>query len=87
VATVSRDALRSNCTSSWACATSPILLTQAVRAGIISSLGIQKELSRSTLSYANTNRSCEVFKKLFYTLRESLDRGGRKKLRKKISMP
>ena len=45
-------------------------------------LGIHKDLARSTLSYANNHRSCEVFEKLFYALHETLDKGGRKKLRK-----
>ena len=45
-------------------------------------LGIYKELARSTLSYANNHRSCEVFEKLFYALRNTLNKGGRKKLRK-----
>ena len=45
-------------------------------------LGIHKDLARSTLSYANNHRSCEVFEKLFYALHETLNKGGRKKLRK-----
>lgn len=44
--------------------------------------GIHKDLARSTLSYANNHRSCEVFEKLFYVLHETLNKGGRKKLRK-----
>lgn len=47
-------------------------------------LGIHKELARSTLSYANNNRFCAVFEKLFYVLRSTLDRGGQKKLRKNV---
>ena len=38
-------------------------------------LGIHKELTRSTLSYANNYRSAEIFEKLFYALRNTLDRG------------
>ena len=45
-------------------------------------LGIYKDIVRSTLSYANNHRSPEVFKKLFYSLRDTLDRSARKKLRK-----
>jgi hypothetical protein len=45
-------------------------------------LGIHKELARSTLSYANNHRYAEIFEKLFYALRNTLDRSGRKKLRK-----
>ena len=45
-------------------------------------LGIHKELARSTLSYANNHRSAGIFEKLFYALRNTLDRSGRKKLRK-----
>ena len=45
-------------------------------------LGIHKDLVRSTLSYANNHRSPEVFKKLFYSLRDTLNRSGRKKFRK-----
>ncbi|MGI5075614.1 IS4 family transposase [Treponema vincentii] len=47
-------------------------------------LGIHKELARSTLSYANNHRSCEVFERLFYALRNTLNKGGRKKLRKNL---
>ena len=35
-------------------------------------LGIYKDLKRSTISYANNNRSCELFEKLFYSILETL---------------
>ena len=47
-------------------------------------LGIHKELVRSTLSYANNHRCAEIFEKLFYSLRDTLDRSGQKKLQKKF---
>ncbi|MGN0729747.1 DUF4372 domain-containing protein [Treponema sp.] len=36
-------------------------------------LGIQKDLKRSTISYANNNRSCVLFEKLFYSILDSSD--------------
>ena len=47
-------------------------------------LGIHKDLKRSTISYANNHRNPEVFKKLFYSLRDTLNRSGRKKFRTQI---
>lgn len=45
-------------------------------------LGIHKDLKRSTISYANNNRNCELFEKLFYSILESLSPCERKKFRK-----
>lgn len=45
-------------------------------------LGIYKELKRSTISYANNNRSCELFEKLFYSILETLNPCEQKKFRK-----
>jgi hypothetical protein len=45
-------------------------------------LGIQNYVKRSTISYANNTRSCELYEKLFYSILETLDRSGRKKFRK-----
>jgi len=45
-------------------------------------LGIYKDLKRSTISYANNNRSCELFEKLFYCILETLTPCERKKFRR-----
>lgn len=45
-------------------------------------LGIHKNLKRSTISYANNNRSCELFEKLFYCILETLNPCERNKFRK-----
>ena len=78
--------------SSWSRCVTPKLQTITDLRSLIKSLnasgscryhlGIHKELARSTLSYANNHRSAEIFEKLFYALRNTLDRSGRKKLRK-----
>ena len=45
-------------------------------------LGIHKDVKRSTISYANNNRTSEVFEKLFYSELATLDRSRRKLFRK-----
>lgn len=45
-------------------------------------LGIPRKVARSTISYANNNRTDQIFEKLFYEILVTLDRGGRKKFRK-----
>ena len=50
--------------------------------GSLYHLGIHKAVKRSTISYANNNRTFEVFEKLFYSVLETLDRRGRKLFRK-----
>ena len=45
-------------------------------------LGIYKDLKRSTISYANNNRSCELFEKFFYSILETLTPCEQKKFRK-----
>lgn len=45
-------------------------------------LGIKKDVKRSTISFANSSRSPDIFEKLFYSLLETLDSGIRKKFRK-----
>ena len=47
--------------------------------GSLYHLGIHKDVKRSTISYANNNRT---FEKLFYSVLETLDRRGRKLFRK-----
>ena len=44
--------------------------------------GVQKDVKRATISYANTTGEPEVFEKLFYSLSSALDRNGGKKFRK-----
>ena len=71
--------------SSWSRCITPKLQTITDLRSLIKSLnasghyryhlGIHKELARSTLSYANNYRSAEIFEKLFYALRNTLDRG------------
>jgi len=50
--------------------------------GCLYHLGIHKPVCRSTISYANSNRSPQAFEKLFYSVLATLDRSGRKKFRK-----
>ena len=45
-------------------------------------LGIHKELKRSTISYANNNRSCVLFERLFYRILGTLSPCERRKFRK-----
>lgn len=45
-------------------------------------LGFTKDIKKSTLSYANSNRSCEVFEMLYYSILNTLSRGAVKKFRK-----
>lgn len=45
-------------------------------------LGISRDIKRSTISYANNNRSSDVFEKFFYEILGTLDRSGRKKFKK-----
>lgn len=45
-------------------------------------LGIKKGIKRATLSYANNNRSCEIFEMLYYSILNTLSRGAVKKFRK-----
>ena len=45
-------------------------------------LGVQKDVKRATISYANNTGKPEVFEKLFYSLSSAIDRNGRKKFRK-----
>ena len=50
--------------------------------GSLYHLGIHKDVKRSTISYANNNRTFEVFEKLFYSELSTVDRSGRKLFRK-----
>ena len=47
-------------------------------------LGFTKDIKKSTLSYANSNRSCEVFEMLYYSILNTLSRGAVKKFRKNL---
>ncbi len=47
-------------------------------------LGIPRDVKKSTISYANNNRTSDVFQMVFYKILETLDRSGRKKFRKEF---
>lgn len=47
-------------------------------------LGLNKEIKRSTISYANKNHGSEFFESLYYQLFSTLERGARKLTEKKL---
>lgn len=51
-------------------------------AGSLYHLGITKNISRSTLSYANNNRSCDFFEALYFLILSKCDSKTKKKLEK-----
>ncbi len=52
--------------------------------GITYHLGLDREIKRSSISYANNTRDCSIFYDLFTQLASALSSGGRRKMRRSL---